>query len=167
VLDPLNVANHISLGQSLFVARRYGEAIAALKEAKILAPGDSVAGEWLGYAYYASGDFQSARAVCEPKHAGENGALLCLAIIYDKLGEHAKAEEMLGKFRAFAGDTGAVLYAMVYAQWGDSVRALDWLGTAMRLHDQLLAAVKTAPPFDPLRKEPRFQAIERELKFPE
>jgi len=167
VLDPLNVANHISLGQSLFVARRYGEAIAALREAKILAPRDSVASEWLGYAYYVSGDLQGARAACEPKDAGENGALLCLAIIYDKLGEHPKAEEMLGKFRAFAGNTGAVLYAMVYAEWGDSARALDWLGTAMRLHDPLLAAVKTAPPLDPLRKEPRFQAIERELKFPD
>jgi len=167
VLDPLNVANHISLGQSLYVARRYDEAIAALKEARILAPGNPVPSEWLGYAYHVSGDFQSARATCEPKHAGENGALLCLAIIYDKLGEHAKAEEMLGKFRAFAGDSGAVLYAMVYAEWGDSARALDWLGTAMRLHDPLLAAVKTAPPLDPLRKEPRFQAIERELKFPD
>jgi len=167
VLDPLNVANHISLGQSLFVARRYGEAIAALKEAKILAPGNPVVSEWLGYAYYVSGDFQSAREACEPKHAGENGALLCLAIIYDKLGEHPKAEEMLGKFRAFAGDSAAVLYAMVYAEWGDSARALDWLRTAMRLRDPLLAAVKTAPPLDPLRREPRFQAIERELKFPE
>jgi hypothetical protein len=56
---------------------------------------------------------------------------------------------------------------MVYAQWGDSARALDWLGTAMRLHDPLLSAVKTASPLDPLRQEPRFQAIERELKFPD
>jgi tetratricopeptide (TPR) repeat protein len=161
-----NVANHDSLGQSLTIARHYDEAIAALKEAKILAPRDSGASEWLGFAYYWSGHFQSARAACEPK-AGENGSLLCLAMTYHKLGEQPKAEEMLGKFRAFAGDSGAVLYAMIYAEWGDSARALDWLGTGMRLHDPLLAAVKVASPFDLLRKEPRFQAIERELKFPD
>jgi len=30
-----------------------------------------------------------------------------------------------------------------------------------------LASLKAEPFMDPLRKEPRFQAIERELKFPE
>jgi len=36
----------------------------------------------------------------------------------------------------------------------------------MRLRDPGLEFVKTDPLMDPLRKEPRFQAIERELKFP-
>jgi hypothetical protein len=55
---------------------------------------------------------------------------------------------------------------MIYAEWGDTARALDWLETAMRLHDYYLWTLRTSPSFDPLRKEPRFQAIERELKFP-
>jgi hypothetical protein len=36
----------------------------------------------------------------------------------------------------------------------------------MRLRNQDLVYVKTDPLLDPLRKEPRFQAIERDLKFP-
>jgi hypothetical protein len=36
----------------------------------------------------------------------------------------------------------------------------------MRLRDTGLEYVKIDPLLDPLRKEPRFQAIERELKFP-
>jgi hypothetical protein len=36
----------------------------------------------------------------------------------------------------------------------------------MRLHDTGLVQLKTDPLSDPLRKEPRFQAIERKLKFP-
>jgi len=36
----------------------------------------------------------------------------------------------------------------------------------MRLHDSGLAYLKADPLMDALRNEPRFQAIERELKFP-
>jgi hypothetical protein len=36
----------------------------------------------------------------------------------------------------------------------------------MRLRDSGLVMLKTDPLMDPLRNEPRFQAIERELKFP-
>jgi len=36
----------------------------------------------------------------------------------------------------------------------------------VRLRDSSLTNLKTDPLLDPLRKEPRFQAIERELKFP-
>jgi hypothetical protein len=55
---------------------------------------------------------------------------------------------------------------MIYAQWGDTARALDWLETAMRHRDPYLIRVRRNHNFDPLRNEPRFQAIERELKFP-
>jgi hypothetical protein len=37
----------------------------------------------------------------------------------------------------------------------------------MRLRDPYLIYVKADRSFDPLRKEPRFQAIERALKFPD
>ena len=46
-------------------------------------------------------------------------------------------------------------------------RALEWLDTAVRLRDLGLEQLRADPLFDPLRKEPRFQAIERELKFPD
>jgi len=36
----------------------------------------------------------------------------------------------------------------------------------VRLRDPGLISLKTDPLMDPLRNEPRFQAIERELKFP-
>jgi hypothetical protein len=38
---------------------------------------------------------------------------------------------------------------------------------ALRLRDPGLQDLKMDPLLDPLRNEPRFQAIERELKFPE
>jgi hypothetical protein len=68
--------------------------------------------------------------------------------------------------KAENGDTAAYQYAAIYAQWGNRAKALEWLETALRLRDSGLEALKTDPLLDPLRQEPRFQAIERELKFP-
>ena len=44
--------------------------------------------------------------------------------------------------------------------------ALRWLEAAWRLRAPGLEGLKTNPLLDLLRKEPRFEAIERELKFP-
>jgi tetratricopeptide (TPR) repeat protein len=87
-------------------------------------------------------------------------------VIYDKLGRHADAEAVLSKMKAEDGDTSAYQYATIYAQWGDKVKALEWLETAWRLRDPGLVYLKTDPLMDPLRQEPRFQAVMRGLKFP-
>jgi TolB-like protein/Tfp pilus assembly protein PilF len=168
-LDPLNPWYRVWLGAALSNAGRYGEATAAYKEALALAPknGDVIgqAGAWLGDAYYHSGDYQNARAACESANSDIDG-FFCLAVTYDKLGRHADAETMLSKLRALLGNDHPVTYSEIYAQWGNSERALEWLETAMRQRDPNLAEVKSSQFLDPLRSEPRFQAIERELKFP-
>jgi len=64
------------------------------------------------------------------------------------------------------GDASAYQYATIYAHWDNRVQALKWLETALRLRDPGPVELKTDPLMDPLRKEPRFRAIERELKFP-
>jgi hypothetical protein len=60
----------------------------------------------------------------------------------------------------------AYQYASIYAQKGDMPIALDWLDTAYQLKDPGLAWLKVDLLLDPLRAEPRFQEIERKLKFP-
>ncbi len=163
VLDPLSSDAHISVGAALMAARRYPEAIAAFTDAKGLG-GSGFASAWQSFAYIASGDFQSARTACE--RADDSNKPICFALVYEKLGRHADARQALSQLQAESGDASAVFYAMIYAQWGDTARALDWLETAMRHRDPYLIRVRQNRNFDPLRDEPRFQAIERELKFP-
>ncbi len=45
--------------------------------------------------------------------------------------------------------------------------ALEWLEAAMHLRDPGLELMKTDPLLDSLRNEPRFQAVMRQLRFPE
>ena len=167
-LDPLQPIGREFLAGTLYYAREYSEAVTAWKEALALRPDYPLYKVGLGIAYYALGDLQSARAACEAadESTGADSKQACLALTYDKLGRHADAEAMLTKIRASQGDADAVLYAMIYAQWGNTTKALEWLDTAVRLRASDLEVLKVSPGFDPLRKEPRYQEIVRELKFP-
>jgi len=165
VLDPLARGSHTALGRALYTARRYEEAVAAFAEALSLDPGFKATYADRGFAYYGLGDLQSARAACETK-PDYWSSHWCLSVVYDKLDRHADAEAERVKLKAAQGDAAAYQYATIYAQWGNRAKALEWLETALRLRDSGLEALKTDPLLDPLRQEPRFQAIERELKFP-
>jgi TolB-like protein/Flp pilus assembly protein TadD len=166
-LDPLNVSAHSSLGVSLLLLGRYTEAIRAFRDAQTLVPERARLTGLIGIAYYELGDLQAARASCESGTEDDRNVLVCLAVTYQKLGRGANAGAALSRLRAREGESGAGDYSVVYAQWGDTDRALAWLETAMRLRDPFLQMLKISPAFDPLRKEPRFQAIVRELKFPD
>ena len=167
-LDPLNENSHSYLSGALLFARRYDEALAAYQDARSLRPKDPTwlagGGEWI---YYALGDFDKMRTLCEGVGEAVKDFQGCLALAYHKLGRQSDAETALARFKKSEDDAGAYVYASIYAQWGDMPKALEWLETALRLRRSELLSLKTDPFLDPLRQEPLFQAIERELKFPE
>ena len=165
-LDPLNRSSHDTLGLGLYLARRYGEAIGAYAESITLDPAFQEAYAVRGLAYYGLGDLENARSSCETK-PDYWVSQQCLAVVYDKLGRHADAEAMLAKYRSAEGDSGAYQYATIYAQWGNIPKALEWLDAAVRLRDPGLEFLKSDPLMDVLRNEPRFQAIQRRLAFPD
>jgi TolB-like protein/tetratricopeptide (TPR) repeat protein len=165
VLDPLDRDSYTDLGVALYAARRYGDAAAAFAEAINLDPQFKLAYGRRGLALYELGDLERARASCEIEPDDWNSQW-CLAMVYNKLDRHSAAEAELAKLKAASGDDATYQYATIYAQWGDRPRALEWLDTAMRLGDPGLQLLKTDPLLDPLRNEPRFQALLQRLKFP-
>jgi TolB-like protein len=165
-LDPLNFDVYRKVGITLLTARRYSDAISTLQRAISLRPGYLRLHALLGQTQYLAGNPAAARASCEIAAADEVGQV-CLAMVYQRLGRHSDATAALGRLQSSLGDSGACDYAYIYSQWGDVPQALRWLETALRLRDSSLTEVKTAPELDPLRQEPRFQAILKELKFPD
>jgi TolB-like protein/tetratricopeptide (TPR) repeat protein len=165
VLDPLARKSYSSLGRALYFARRYEESLAAYAETISLDPDLNESYGDRGLNFYGLGDLEAARAACETKPDYWRSQQ-CLALVYYKLGRHVDAEAELSKLKADGGDTSAYQYATIYAQWGDRAKALEWLEVAWRLRDPGLEELKTDPLIDPLRQEPRFQAIESALKFP-
>jgi tetratricopeptide (TPR) repeat protein len=166
LIDPLSSRSHANFGDALWLGRRFDEALLAYRRAISLDPEDPAYRGPRGVVFYSLGNLQAARLACED-HDDDPAQLACLAMTYHKLARHADAKAALAKLTAISGDDGAVTYAAIYAQWGEVPTALAWLEKALRLRDPSLVDVRTTPLLDPLRSEPRFQAIERALKFPE
>jgi TolB-like protein/DNA-binding winged helix-turn-helix (wHTH) protein/Flp pilus assembly protein TadD len=166
-LDPLNVESYGHLSGVLLFARRYDEALAAYQDGRSLRPKDPTFPILGASIYYALGDFEKMRTLCEGVGEAVKGFRDCLALAYHKLGRQAAAETALARFKALEGNAGAYTYAKIYAQWGNTREALKWLETALQLRDPQLIDLRTEPLLEPLRKEPRFRAIERELRFPD
>ena len=164
-LDPLSYDPQGGYAYGLYLARRYEAALTAYGHAITNDPNEKTLQSTRGLVYYALGDFEHAHSSCQ-NDSEDVDALVCLAVTYEKLGRRADAQSRLTKFMKLRGDADAFAYAEIYAQWGDTHSAFQWLEKAVRLRDSGLILVKTDPLLDPLRKEPRFQAIERELKFP-
>ena len=79
---------------------------------------------------------------------------------------HAEAESERAALQAEFGEGSSYQMAEIYAQWGDTSKALEWLETAYRLPDPGIVSLRVDAMMDPLRKETRFREIERELNFP-
>jgi TolB-like protein len=165
-LDPLSTLARTSLGRALWFARRREETIAAMNEASRLDASNPWAAGLRGLSYHLLGDEERARASCEvPSPHYEVG--VCRAIVYQHLGRTADALTQLEDLHARWGDGLAYQLAQIYSQWGDKAKALQWLETAAHLRDTGLKQIKRDPLVETLRDEPRFQAIERALKFPD
>jgi TolB-like protein/Flp pilus assembly protein TadD len=165
-LDPLDPLSHRTLGDTLRFARRYEDAILAYQASIAIDPAHAAESYALrGLAFYSAGNLPAAKTSCEV-NPDNYRSRICLALIYRALGRHADAATVFEKLRQFAGDASAYQYAEINAQWGEHQAALEWLEKALQLHDPGLAYTKTDALLDPLRGEPRFQAVMRELNFP-
>ena len=172
VLDPLNANDQFEVGRVFDIGRRYREAIEAYGRAELIDPHDTYYRAVTGVAYLKLGDLEAALQACTAPFAGASAApggenhLWCLTLTYGRLGRHAEAEAALAALKATAGNAWAYQFAQVYAQWGDTNKALDWLDIAYQLKDAGLIFLKMDKLLDPVRQEPRFQAIYAKLNFP-
>jgi TolB-like protein/DNA-binding winged helix-turn-helix (wHTH) protein len=164
-LDPINANSHTTLGFALYFDHRYQKAIETLNRALRLDPKSDDATALMGLSYKGLGEIDAALQSCKTPPVSTYNHV-CLAIAYQQQNRTSDALSEVAQIRQSLGDAGAYQYADIYSQWGDVASALQWLETAYRLRDPGLMSLKTDELLDPLRKEPRFQKIERELELP-
>jgi len=166
-LDPTEVW---WLGTALRFARRYDESIKAYQAASSFDPGDAGLRLFIMMNYYGLGEFQKALSICEgvKEQVDEGTRQYYLAMVYHKLGRAGDAEASRKRLIVFRGkDVGETELADIYAQWGNTAKALESLEKALPDREDDLRYLRVDPFLDPIRDEPRFQAVERALKFPD
>jgi TolB-like protein/predicted Zn-dependent protease len=167
-LDPQNVSAHLLLVDVLINARRFDEALVALRNASVLDPTSRWVAGTKANLFLASGHVEDAVRHCESSNTrlDQWARSNCLALAYHASGRPAEAERELQRFKSIDGDTSAYFYAGTYAQWGDKSAALQWLTKAEQLRDPGLPGLKVDWELDPIRNEPQFKAILTRMKFP-
>jgi hypothetical protein len=89
-----------------------------------------------------------------------------LAVAYHALGRQTDAHRELVACQVLDGDSSALVYAGVYAQWGDTPSALQWMLKGERLRDPMFQVLKVWWQLDPIRRDPQFRALEARMNFP-
>jgi hypothetical protein len=96
----------------------------------------------------------------------EDDRHICLAVAYHALGRQTDAQRELVACQVLDGDSSALVYAGVYAQWGDTRSALQWMLKGERLRDPMFQVLKVWWQLDPIRRDPQFKALAARMGFP-
>jgi serine/threonine-protein kinase len=166
-IDPLSMFRRVSMVENQYIARRFDESERGYRELLRLEPEYSFLHSNLARVLTAQG--RHAEALAEGRRgvelAPENFQLSALGAVAAAAGRRALADSMMAAMRA-TGSTQFVsptMFARIHVQQGDFARALVELERARTLHDEELAMVPVEPWFDPIRKNPDFQAFIRRM----
>ena len=164
LLDPLNALIYRILGTVHFAARRYPEAKAAFQETLELSPKLPETHSWIGMALLAQNRNREALTAFQAE-PHKWSRLAGVAIVEHRLGNRASAESAM---TALASDIDTVSFyqqGQVWAQWGDSDRAMAQLLLARAQRDAGLIAMQYDPMLTPLRIRPDFIKLLKSMGF--
>jgi TolB-like protein/tetratricopeptide (TPR) repeat protein len=163
-LDPVSSIIHSDLGGVNLAARRYDEAIQQLRGTVEMDPDFFWAYRWLGMALELRGDTQAAIAAYQKAFElnDDPAGLAFIAHAEAAMGRQDEARKRLTQLTDAAKSRYVQPYAfaLIYLALGDKNQTLDWLEQGVRDRGATyLQFIKTDAFFDPMRGDPRFEAI--------
>jgi tetratricopeptide (TPR) repeat protein len=163
-LDPVSPINRADLGATYMMLRRYDEAVQQLRSTLEIDPEFYWAHRYLGLTLELKGE--TAEAIAEYQKAFELSAdpimLAFVAHAEANAGRPNEARQILARLTELAQTryVPAYAFAVIYMALGENDQALDWLEKNVRDHASPATNLITIDPYlDPLRGEPRFQAL--------
>ncbi len=101
--------------------------------------------------------------------SGQPALLSSLAWVYGLAGRKHEAQRLIDELNEIARHryVGPSLFVSAYLGIGDKDAALTWMERGIEEQDQELISPKIDPSLDPLRSDPRFQALVRRMNFPQ
>ena len=166
-LDPLAPPAHTALSSALLNARQYDKGEAAARRSVELAPDRPIVHAQLGYALLLLHRPDEALAEFE-KESVTWQRMTGRALVFAATGkqELARAEIAAMLKTKNVAENAAYQYAEINAVLEDRDEAFRWLAKAREIRDPgLVSNVFVDPLLDPLRADPRYDALVRELGF--
>jgi serine/threonine-protein kinase len=167
-LDPLSAILREGRAYILMLRREFAASIAEFREILNFDPSFYKAYTSMGRVYVQMGNYEGALA-CFLKGrslAGDLPSILgALGQTYGLLGKNAEARTVLRQLEGLSRIryVPASSFAVLHLGLGEIARALDWLEEGCARRESQVAAIGVHPLYDPLRGEPRFQAILRRV----
>jgi TolB-like protein/Flp pilus assembly protein TadD len=162
------VAVHATRAASYYFQREYQRAIDECKKAIELNPNFFMLHYILARAYARMGLTAEAIAELRSKGAAAGEVPLvdaALGLAYGSVGKKGQTEKIVEAFKGGSRKryVPATYFVMLYAGLNDQEQALTWLERAYEERADGLTWINVDPMVDPLRKQPRFQAIVKKM----
>ncbi len=164
-LDPFAVVNRRGLVSALFYGRHFEETVEEARELAEIEPDFPDAYYFSGLARAALGEYRSALLDLERAielNATDPYYLTSLAWVQARAGQRNAALQSLERARAQEAPIKEI--ALVYGALGDFDRAFQELERAYEGEPESLVYLDADPAADPLRSDPRFEALLAKLK---
>ena len=164
-LDPSAVLANDGVAVALYYGGWYDQAIEQCRKTIRIDSTYALTHLWLGGSYLQRGRYDEAIAAFKKSLALSSGVLFLLSgylgNAYAVSGKREEALRLLGalKERWNRGDEFGWNIVAIYVGLDEREQALDWLEKAYEARDPYLMQLKTEPHLNPLRSEPRFQAL--------
>ena len=171
-LDPLSLTINEDLGVAYYHARNFDQAIQQQHKTLELDPNYFFGYLRRGQAYAQKGMFTEAiDDLTKARDLSGNwpSAVAELSCAYALAGQKSKAQAMLNVLikRAQREYIDPYMIALVHTTLGDHEAAFEWLGKAYEARSPWMGWLKAEPKFDPLRSDPRFGTLLRQVGLPE
>jgi serine/threonine-protein kinase len=164
--DPLNGFAYEVRTATLFYARRYRDAVAFGKQVEAKSPELAPDPVVLGDSFVALGSFGDAQAYYDKAAPEYWGRITGEALLAARQGKKPASRQKLDRLRQVYGEAASTQIAEIEAQLGDREAALSALERAYEIKDAGLSTMLVDAWLDPVRSEPRFEAIVRKMNYP-
>ena len=169
-LDPLSLRVASDLAWALVWSRQYDRAIENGKQLIAANPGFPWGYVWTGMAYSQLGKFPEAIAALKKAVELEPDAAMdhFLADVEAAAGNKAEARRIAAKLEEESKHGYVCPYevAEIYGQLGEKDRAFSWMQRGLQEQCDCLVHLKSEPWLDPLRADPRYEALVKRVAFP-
>jgi TolB-like protein/Flp pilus assembly protein TadD len=169
-LDPLSAVMTMDVCVPYALKKDYDAAIAQSHKAMELDPSFFLPHFGLGWIEILRGNYANAIQEFRAARSLDTNPIITgyLGFTYGRSGQKDKAVETLNELNQLARRRFVTPFcqALVYAGVGEDSKAIDWLEKAYEERSTWIGWLKVQPMLDPLRSNPRFQALYKKMNFP-